>query len=115
VRIIKGDVEMEDDISIEIAGDEARKETKTEEPSFLRYQRDLYRPDLDMGSGGELKSLILSGALPRNPFVGDWRDPCQAWRFIFDFSFFTNHTPLSGIAARASQIALKRRLDRALH
>jgi hypothetical protein len=83
----QGDVEMEDDISIEIAGDEARKETKTEEPSFLRYQRDLYRPDLDMGSGGELKSSYSLGGLPRNPFVGDWRDPCQARRFIFDFSF----------------------------
>jgi hypothetical protein len=35
----QGDVEMEDDISIEIAGDEARKETKIEEPSFLHYQR----------------------------------------------------------------------------
>ena len=55
----QGDAETEDDVSIEIAGDEARKETKAEEPSFLHYQRDLYRPEVDMGGGGELKSLIL--------------------------------------------------------
>jgi hypothetical protein len=83
----QGDVEMEDDISIEIAGDEARKEPRSKNPASCVTNGDLYRPDLDMGSGGELKSLILSGAPPRNPFVGDWRDPCQVWRFIFDFSF----------------------------
>jgi hypothetical protein len=50
---------MEDDISIEIAEDEARKETKTEEPSSLRYQRDLCCPKPTWAVAVNSESLIL--------------------------------------------------------
>ena len=69
---------MENDISIGIV-DEARNETKTEEPSFLCYQRDLYRPEptwvvavnskRPYSSGGLLQcSMQKVDVIPRNSF-----------------------------------------------